>query len=85
MTRRSQEPIPRVPMCVSDRHLDLPYERLASLRAAFAKVRDSDFLWQHERTHLEEVIERIDLTVSLKRQREEYQADKSKSERTAQG
>jgi hypothetical protein len=83
MTRRSQEPIHRVPMCASDRRLDWSYERLASLRAAFAKVRDSDFLWQHERTHLEEVIEQIGLTVSLKRQREEYQAGKSKSERTA--
>jgi hypothetical protein len=83
MTRRSQEPIPRVPMCASDRHLDWSYERLASQRAEFAKVRDSDFLWPHERTHLEEAIERIDLTVSLKRQREEYQADKNKRDRTA--
>jgi hypothetical protein len=82
MTMRSQEPIPRVPMCASDRHLDWPYERLASLRAEFARVRDSDFLWPHERTHLEEVIERIDLTVSLKRQREEYRAGKSRRART---
>jgi hypothetical protein len=83
MTRRSQEPIPRIPMCVSDRCIDWSYERLASLRGVVASVRDSEFIWPHERTHLEEIIERIDLTVSLKRQREEYQAGKSKRERTA--
>jgi hypothetical protein len=33
-------------------------------------------LWQHEQVHIEEVTERIDATVSLKRQREEYRASR---------
>lgn len=78
MTSNREQPIPRVPMCASDRCLDWPYERLASLRQAVAQVRDSELIWPHERAHLEEVIERIDLTVSLKRQREEYRAGKGK-------
>jgi hypothetical protein len=76
MTSNREQPIPRVPMCASGRCADWSYERLASLRGTAAKVRDSEFIWPHERTHLEEVIERIDLTVSLKRQREEHQAAK---------
>lgn len=76
MTSRSHEPIPRMRQTASDRHLDWSYEKLADFRQAVAKVRDSDFLWQHERIHLEEVIDRVDATVSLKRQRAEYQAPK---------
>jgi hypothetical protein len=72
----SREPIPRLPQSASDRHADRPYEWLASMRAAAAQVRDSGFLWQHEQVHIEEVIERIDATVSLKRQREEYWASR---------
>lgn len=81
MTSRSHEPIPRLrytAVSVSDQHLDWSYEKLADLRQTAVKVRDSIFIWPHEQTHLEEIIDRIDATVSLKRQRDEYQASKRK-------
>jgi hypothetical protein len=47
------------------------YERLAAARTAAAQLRDSGFIWIHERTHLDEIIERVDATVRLKRERDE--------------
>jgi hypothetical protein len=80
MTNNREQPIPRLRQPASDRHVDRPYEWLASIRKAAAQVLDSGILWTHERTHMEEVIDRIDATVSLKRQREEYWAGKRKRE-----
>jgi len=48
------------------------------LRQTAVKVRDSGFIWIHERTHLEEVVDRIDATVHLKHERDEYQASRKK-------
>ncbi|HVB46067.1 MAG TPA: hypothetical protein VNF47_25625 [Streptosporangiaceae bacterium] len=74
MTRRTHEPLPRIRQDASVAHADWSYQRLTDLRQAAARVRDSGFLWTHERTHVEEVIDRIDATVSLKRERDRYQA-----------
>ena len=78
MTSRSHEPIPRLRQVASDPHLSWSYERLADLRQTAVKVRDSGFIWIHERTHLEEVVDRIDATVHLKHERDEYQASRKK-------
>ena len=75
----SQEPIRHLCQVPSDRHIDWSYERLATLRQSAVQVRDSTFLWTHEQTHLDEVIERIDVTVQLKRERDAYQASKKRS------
>jgi len=72
----SQDPIRHVRQVASDTHAGWSYERLATLRAGAVKVRESGFLWIHERTHLDEIIERIDATVHLKR--DAYQASKKK-------
>jgi hypothetical protein len=42
-------------------------------------VRDSGFVWQHEQTHLAEIVERIDATVRLKRERESYWSKKKRA------
>jgi hypothetical protein len=78
MTGRSHEPIPRLPQTASDRCLDWSYERLGESRRAAVAVRDCGFLWDHERTHLDEIVDRIDATVSLKRQRDEYQKSRKR-------
>lgn len=57
-------------------YLAWSYERLAGLRADFVKVLDSEFIWQHEDTHVEEIIARIDAIVDLKRQRDGSRASK---------
>jgi hypothetical protein len=62
----------------SDPHLGWSYERLADLRQSAVKARDSGFILIHERTHLEEVVDRIDATVRLKRERDEYQVSRKK-------
>lgn len=69
----SQDPIRSVRQSASDTHTDWHRERLAAVRRAAVQVRDSGFLWIHERTHLEEIIERIDATVKLKDERHAYQ------------
>jgi hypothetical protein len=74
----SQDPIRHVRQAASDKHADWSYERLAALRGGAVNVRDSGFLWIHERTHLDEIIERVDATVQLKRERDAYQASKKK-------
>ncbi len=74
----SQEPIRHVRQAVSDTHAGWSYDRLATLRGGAVKVRESGFLWIHEQTHLDEIIERIDATVQLKRERDAYQASKKK-------
>src|SRR5260370_42316590 len=48
------------------------------LRQTAVRVRDSGFPWTHERTHLEEIIDRIDATVHLRRERDECQASRKK-------
>ena len=78
MTSRTHEPIPRVPQGPSDRCAGWSYERLAELRQMAARVRDSEFVWQHEQTHLAEIVERIDATVRLKRERESYWSKKKR-------
>jgi hypothetical protein len=60
----------------SEVYLAWSYERLAEFRADFIKVLNSEFIWQHEDTHVEEIIARIDSTVNLKRQRDGFQASK---------
>lgn len=74
----SQEPIRHLRQPASDPHLGWSYERLAALRAGAVKVRESAFVLIHERTHVDEIIERIDATVHLKRERDAYQASKNK-------
>jgi hypothetical protein len=81
MTKNVQEPLRRPPTYPKfvpylDR-CDWSYERLAECRQVITKVKDSSFLWPHEKGHLEEIIARIDSTVSLKHQREEYWAKKN--------
>ena len=78
MTSRSHEPIPRLSQVASDPHLGWSYERLAELRQIAVKVRDSGFPWTREQTHLAEIVDRIDATVHLKRERDEYQATRGK-------
>ena len=78
MTSRSHEPIPRLPQGPSLPHLDWSYEWLTELRQAAVKVKDSGFPWIHEQTHLAEIVDRIDATVHLKRERDEYQATRGK-------
>lgn len=84
MTKNSHEPIPKLNTFTPhpDR-TDWSYERLADCRRVISQAKNSSFLWPHERTHLEEVIDRIDATVSLKRQREEYQKSKKSGSRIA--
>lgn len=78
MTSRTNEPIPRLFQGASDPHLGWSYEQLAEVRQAAAKLKDSNFPGIHERTHLKEIIDRIDATVHLKREREEYWAAKKR-------
>ena len=78
MTSRTHEPIPRLAQWASVQDTALSYERLGELRQAAVKVKDSGFLYIHERTHLEEIIDRIDATVRLKRDRDEYWAAREK-------
>ena len=78
MTGRNHETIPRLPQAVSGAHLDWSHERLTELRRSAVKVRDSGFPWVHERTHLEEIIDRIDATLHLKHERGVYQASRKK-------
>lgn len=80
MTSRSYEPIPQLPQQASDRCADWSYERLGELRRVAAQVRDSEFVWPHERTHLAEIVARVDATVSLKRERESYWSKKKRSQ-----
>ena len=49
-----------------------PDEDLGRYRDLAAGLRDWPFLWQHEQAHLDEIIARIDATVSVKRQRETH-------------
>jgi hypothetical protein len=83
MTSRTQEPIPQLPQwgqyAPSDRCADWSDERLAELRKMAVGVRDSEFVWRHERTHLAEIVERIDATVRLKRERESYWSKKKRA------
>jgi hypothetical protein len=46
-------------------------DQLAATRTTAAQLRDSRFIWIHEQTHFEEIIERVDATVKLKRERDE--------------
>ena len=61
----------------------MSYERLAELRQAVVKVKGTGFPWTHERTHLEEIVDRIDATVRLKRERDECQT--TRKSRTGNG
>ncbi len=79
MTSRTHEPIPQLPQWASDRCAGWSYERLGELRQMAARVRDSEFVWQHEQTHLAEIVERIDATVRLKRERESYWPEKKRA------
>lgn len=74
----SQEPIRHIGQVASAKHADWSYERLAVLRGGAIKERDSGFLWTHERTHPDEIIEHIEATARLKRERDAYQASKKK-------
>jgi hypothetical protein len=76
MTSRVHEPIPQLRQGPSDRCADWSYERLAELRQMAVRVRDSEFVWQHEQTHLAEIVDRIDATVRLKGERESYWSKK---------
>jgi hypothetical protein len=78
MTSRNHEAIPQRCQSASDPHLSWSYERLAEVRQAAARLRDSNFPWIHEQTHLAEIIDRIDATVRLKRERDQYQASRIK-------
>jgi hypothetical protein len=49
----------------SDEELTLHREQAAGLVGWL-------FLWQHEQTHLQEIIGRIDATISVRRQRENH-------------
>jgi hypothetical protein len=80
MTSRSHEPIPGLRQSASLPEAGLSYERLTELRQAAVKVKDSGFPWTHERTHLEEIIGRIDATVHLKRERDEHRATHRKEQ-----
>jgi hypothetical protein len=77
MTSRTHRPIPQIFQAPSGRCADWSYDKLAELKQMAVNVRDSEFLWPHEHTHLAEIVERIDLTVSLKRQRESCWAKKA--------
>jgi|HubBroStandDraft_1064217.scaffolds.fasta_scaffold16288_2 hypothetical protein len=76
MTSRTHEPIPRLPQPAADRCAEWSYERLRETRVSAARLLDSGFAGIHERTHLEEIIDRIDATISLKRQRDEYRTER---------
>lgn len=78
MTGLSHEPKPHVRQSASAGHADWSYERLGGLRQMAVQVRDSGFLWIHERTHVDEIIERIDATVGLKRERDACRAPSAK-------
>ena len=69
-----QTPIRHINWGPSDNHVEWSYERLATTRTAAVKLRDSGFIWTHEQTHLDEIIERIDATVNLKRERDACRA-----------
>jgi hypothetical protein len=56
---------------------DLSYERLASTRTAACQLTDSGVLFIHERTHLTEIIARIDAGVHLKRERDRAKTKRS--------
>jgi hypothetical protein len=73
------EPIPPLRQSASLPEAAESYERLAELRQAAVTVKDSGFPWAHERTHLEEIISRIDATVRLKRERDEHHKTKAKA------
>ena len=75
-----QTPIRHMNQGPSDKHAEWSNERLAATRTAAAQLRDSGFVWTHERAHLDEIIERIDATVNLKRQREAYHAERKPHE-----
>jgi hypothetical protein len=80
MTSRSHEPIPQLPQWASDRCAEWSYERLEELREVAIQVRDSEFVWPHEQTHLAEIVARIDATVQLKKERESYWSKKKRGE-----
>ncbi len=76
MTSRTHEPIPRLPQPADDRCAEWSYERLRETPVSAARLLDSGVAYMHERTHLEEIIDRIDATVSLKRQRDDYRKER---------
>ncbi len=73
-----QEPIGHLRQTASGKYADWSHEQLSVIRQAAVQVRDSGFLWIHERTHLDEIIERVDATVNLKGERDAYQASRKK-------
>jgi len=80
MTQNGREPRRKLDTFVpSEQHLVWSYEMFAEFRQVVARVARSDFLWPHEQSHLEEVIDRIDATVNLKHEREKYRAKKESS------
>jgi hypothetical protein len=71
-----QTPQRHVKWGASDMHTEWTYERLTATRTAAAQLRDSGFVWTHERTHLDEIIARLDSTVKLKRERDAARAER---------
>lgn len=71
-----QTPIRHVNWGPADKQAEWSYERLAATRTAAAQLRDSGFVWTHERTHLDEIIKRVDATVKLKRERDADHAER---------
>jgi hypothetical protein len=64
-----------------DSYAELSYEHLAEYRSYAVKLRDSKVVFIHDRVHLQELVDRIDAAVKLKRDREAYWKKKN---RTAQ-
>jgi hypothetical protein len=56
---------------------DFSHERLAAIRTAACRLLDSGVLFIHERTHLAEIIARLDAAVQLKNERAAYQAERN--------
>jgi hypothetical protein len=76
LTGDIHEPTPRMPQPAWQRCADWSYDRLKEVRAGVARVLDSSIVTIHERTHLQEIVGRIDATIILKRERDEYRTER---------
>src|SRR5260370_3223804 len=55
---------------------DFSHERLASIRTAACQLLNSGVLFIHERTHVTEIIARLDAAAHLKHERAAYEAER---------
>ena len=60
---------------------DFSHERLASIRTAASQLLNSGVLFIHERTHVTEIIARLDAAAHLKHERAAYEAERKASPR----